>query len=83
MQKNRGEKISYTVSLTSGCVAEHSILILKGHHFEFCKKRFAATRAQIIGNVGKNRCSAESGVWRLSICRNMVLAPIGVALYGV
>ncbi len=35
------------------------------------------------GNVGKNRWSAENGVWRLSICRNMVLAPIGVALYGV
>jgi hypothetical protein len=33
--------------------------------------------------VGNNRWSAESGVWRLSVCRNMVLAPIGVALYGV
>jgi hypothetical protein len=30
-------------------------LILKGHHLEFRKKVFAATLAQIIGNVGKNK----------------------------
>jgi hypothetical protein len=29
-------------------------LILKGHYLVFRIKRFAATLAQIIGNVGKN-----------------------------
>jgi hypothetical protein len=29
-------------------------LILKGHHIGFYKKLFAATSAQIIGNVRKN-----------------------------
>jgi hypothetical protein len=34
--------------------AGHDFLILKGHHPVFRIKRFAATLAQIIGNVGKN-----------------------------
>jgi hypothetical protein len=32
----------------------HYFLILKGHHLVFFIKRFAATSAQVIGNVGKN-----------------------------
>ncbi len=28
--------------------------ILKRHHFGFCKKRFAVTGAQIIGNLGES-----------------------------
>jgi hypothetical protein len=34
--------------------AEHYFLILKGHYPVFRIKHFAATRAQIINNVGKN-----------------------------
>ncbi len=34
--------------------AGHYSLTLKGHHLVFCIKRFAATCAQIIGNVRKN-----------------------------
>ncbi len=63
--------------------AGHYFLILKGHHLVFRIKRFAATLAQIIGNVGKNWWNAENGVKRLPICRKMILAPIGVALFGV
>ncbi len=37
------------------CGAGYYFLILKGHHVGICKKRFSATRAQIIGNVGKNQ----------------------------
>jgi hypothetical protein len=37
-------------------------LMLKGHYLAFRIKRFAATWAHIIGNVGKNWWSAENGV---------------------
>ncbi len=42
--------------------AGHYFLILKGHYRVFRIKRFAATWAFIIGNVGKNWWSAENGV---------------------
>ncbi len=42
--------------------AGHYFLILKGHHLVVRIKRFSATRAQIISNVGNNWRSAENGV---------------------
>jgi hypothetical protein len=44
--------------------AEHSFLILKGHHLGFYIKPFAATWAQIIGNVRKN-CEALQIVYEV------------------
>jgi hypothetical protein len=44
--------------------AGHSFLILKEHHLGFYKIRFAATWAQIIGNVRKN-CEALQIVYEV------------------
>ncbi len=57
---------------------------LKGQHLGFCRKRFAATWAQIIGNFRKNWWSAANSLWSAAhFLAPMELAPECASHHGM
>jgi hypothetical protein len=71
---------SEVVSIDRYCfsvgVMDIFIPILKGHHLGLCKKCLQLLKPKLL-------VMREKMVQRLPICKNMVLAPIGVALDGI